>query len=69
MRVSWRWKLLPVLSLAMLSGCPAPPRLPPPAPTVPAAPAPAPPQVRAGAGSALLEAPGGTPLLLLEASE
>jgi len=25
--------------------------------------------VRAGAGSALLEAPGGTPLLLLEASE
>ena len=33
------------------------------------APAPAPPQVRAGAGSALLEAPGGTPLLLLEASE
>ena len=40
MRVSQRWKLLPVLSLAMLSGCPAPPRLPPPAPTVPAAPAP-----------------------------
>jgi len=30
---------------------------------------PAPPPVRAGAGSALLEAPGATPLLLLEASE
>jgi hypothetical protein len=29
----------------------------------------APPQVHAGAGSALLEAPGGTPLLLLEASD
>ena len=41
-----RWKLLPglalalTLALAMLSGCPAPPRLPPPAPAVPAAPAP-----------------------------
>jgi len=30
---------------------------------------PAPPQVHAGAGSALLEAPGGTPLLLLEAGD
>ena len=30
---------------------------------------PAPPQVQAGAGSALLEAPGGTPLLLLESSD
>ena len=29
----------------------------------------APPLVRAGAGSALLDAPGGTPLLLLEAGE
>jgi polyisoprenoid-binding protein YceI len=37
MRVSRRWKLLlPALSLAMLSGCPAPPRVPPPTP--PAAP-------------------------------
>jgi len=33
------------------------------------APGPAPPPVRAGAGSALLEAPGGTPLLLLEAAD
>jgi len=32
-------------------------------------PGPAPPQVSAGAGSALLEAPGGTPLLLLPASD
>ena len=40
MRVSRSWKLLPVLSLAMLNGCPAPPRLPPPAPAVPALPAP-----------------------------
>ena len=32
-------------------------------------PGPAPPQVAAGATSALLEAPGGTPLLLLEATE
>jgi hypothetical protein len=44
MRVSQRWKLLPVLSLAMLSGCPAPPRVPTPTPTpppaVPAVPAP-----------------------------
>ena len=29
----------------------------------------APPQVRAGTGNALLEAPGGTPLLLLEATD
>lgn len=37
MRVSRRWKLLlPALSLAMLSGCPSPPRAPPAAP--PAAP-------------------------------
>jgi polyisoprenoid-binding protein YceI len=37
MRVTRRWKLLlPALSLAMLSGCPAPPRVPPPTP--PAAP-------------------------------
>lgn len=41
MRVSQRWKLLPVLALAILSGCPAPPRLPPPpAPPVPAVPGP-----------------------------
>src|ERR1700751_6068158 len=33
------------------------------------APGPAPPQVRAGAGNALLEAPSGTPLLLLEATD
>jgi len=33
------------------------------------APGPTPPQVRAGPGNALLEAPAGTPLLLLEASE
>jgi len=40
MRVSQRWKLLPVLSLAMLSGCPAPPRLPTPTPAAPTVPAP-----------------------------
>jgi hypothetical protein len=41
MRVSLRWKLLPALLLAMLSGCPAPPpRVLPPAPPPPAAPAP-----------------------------
>ena len=40
MRVSRGWKLLPALALAILSGCPAPPRLPPPAPPVPAVPAP-----------------------------
>jgi polyisoprenoid-binding protein YceI len=46
MRVSQRWKLLSTLSLAMLSGCPSPPRLPTPAgpptsaPTVPSVPAP-----------------------------
>ena len=33
------------------------------------APGPAPPQMRAGGGSALLEAPSGTPLLLLEATD
>ena len=40
MRMSRSWKLLPALALAILSGCPAPPRLPPPAPPVPAVPAP-----------------------------
>jgi hypothetical protein len=40
MRVSRRWKLLSALSLFTLSGCPSPPRAPPPAPTPPALPAP-----------------------------
>jgi hypothetical protein len=46
MRVSARWKLLPALSLAMLGGCPSPPRVAPPAPpptsapTAPSVPAP-----------------------------
>jgi len=46
MRMSQRWKLLSTLSLVLLSGCPAPPRLPTPAtppsaaPTVPSVPAP-----------------------------
>jgi hypothetical protein len=42
MRVSRRWKLLPALSLALLGGCPAPPRQPPPAPPPTAAALPAP---------------------------
>jgi hypothetical protein len=41
MRVSLRWKLLPALSLALLSGCPSPTRVPSPAPP-PAAAAPTP---------------------------
>ena len=40
MRVIRRWKLLLALSLAMLGGCPSPPRVPAPAPGVPAVPAP-----------------------------
>ena len=40
MRVSRRWKLLLAFSLAMLGGCPSPPRAPAPAPGVPAVPAP-----------------------------
>jgi hypothetical protein len=42
MRVSLRWKLLPALSLALLSGCPSPTRVPSPAPPPPAAAAPTP---------------------------
>ena len=40
MRVTRRWKLLLAFSLAMLGGCPSPPRVPAPAPGVPAVPAP-----------------------------
>jgi hypothetical protein len=40
MRVTRRWKLLLAFSLAMLGGCPSPPRAPAPAPGVPAVPAP-----------------------------
>jgi len=42
MRVSLRWKLLPALSLALLNGCPSPPRVPSPAAPATAAAAPTP---------------------------